>query len=83
MYTMTKLNFYLEKLDYVLWMAEWGKQTFLVTQIANPHILGLIPLSQIRKFLRCASPQIANLIFALLICKWQYLNFYKIMHNSV
>jgi hypothetical protein len=26
----------------------------------NPQILALIPLSQIRKFLRCASPQIPN-----------------------
>jgi hypothetical protein len=29
-------------------------------QIANPQTLGLIPLSQIRKSLGCASPQIAN-----------------------
>jgi hypothetical protein len=32
----------------------------LSPQIANPQIPGLIPLSQIRKFLRYASPQIAN-----------------------
>jgi hypothetical protein len=30
------------------------------SQIANPQILVLIPLSQIRNFLRYASPQIAN-----------------------
>jgi hypothetical protein len=29
-------------------------------QIDNHQILGLIPLVQIRKFLRCASPQISN-----------------------
>jgi hypothetical protein len=33
---------------------------FLSPQIANPQILGLISLSQILKFLRYASPQIAN-----------------------
>jgi hypothetical protein len=33
---------------------------FFTPQIANPRILGLIPQSKIRKFLRCASPQIAN-----------------------
>ncbi len=34
---------------------------FLVSpQIVNPQILGLISQSQIRKFLKCASPQIAN-----------------------
>jgi hypothetical protein len=33
----------------------------LSPQIANRQILGLIPLSQIRKFLRYASQQIANL----------------------
>ncbi len=40
------------------WRSEVGKQTFLKSpQIANP----LIPLLQIRKFIRCANPQIANL----------------------
>jgi hypothetical protein len=29
-------------------------------QITNPQILGLIPQLQIRKFLRCANPHIAN-----------------------
>jgi hypothetical protein len=33
---------------------------FKSLQIANPHIPGLIPQSQIRKILMCASPQIAN-----------------------
>jgi len=41
--------------------AEVGKQTFLISlQIANPQIFGLLPLSQFRKCLRCASPQILN-----------------------
>jgi hypothetical protein len=31
-----------------------------VQQIANPQILGLASLSQIRKIPMCASPQIAN-----------------------
>ncbi len=39
-----------------------GKQTYFKRpQIANPHILGPILISQIRKFLRCANPQIENL----------------------
>ena len=33
---------------------------FLSPHIANPEILGLNPQSQIRKFLRYASPQITN-----------------------
>jgi hypothetical protein len=33
---------------------------FVCQQIADPQILGLIPQSQIRKFLKFASPQIAN-----------------------
>jgi hypothetical protein len=38
-----------------------GKQTFLKSQqMATPQIFGLIPPSQIRKFMRCASLQIAN-----------------------
>jgi hypothetical protein len=32
----------------------------LSPQIVNPQILGRIPLLQIRKFVRCGSPQIAN-----------------------
>jgi hypothetical protein len=41
--------------------AEPGSQTFFKgPQIANPKILGLIPLSQIRKVLRCVGSQIAN-----------------------
>jgi hypothetical protein len=36
-----------------------GAHTFFSgPQIANPQILGFVPLSQIRKFLRCGSPQI-------------------------
>jgi hypothetical protein len=47
---------------------------------ANPQILGLIPLLQILKFLRCASPQIVNpqikkgltLVFKrFLLCKFE------------
>ncbi len=37
-----------------------SKLYFRSSQIANPQILELIPLLQIRKFLRYASPQIAN-----------------------
>jgi len=38
-----------------------GRANFFVSpQLAYPQILGLIPQSQIRKFLRCASPQIAK-----------------------
>ncbi len=41
--------------------AKVGTQIIFVSpQNANPQILGLIPQSQIRKFLKCASPQIAN-----------------------
>jgi hypothetical protein len=39
--------------------SETAKQ-FFSPQIVNPQILGLVPLSQIRKFLMCASPQIKN-----------------------
>jgi hypothetical protein len=39
----------------------WARKFFLKSpQIANPQILGLISLSQILKFLKYASPQIAN-----------------------
>jgi hypothetical protein len=38
----------------------WASNLFYSLQIANAQIRGLISLSQIRKFLRCASPQIAN-----------------------
>ncbi len=40
---------------------EVGKLIFYSPQIANPKIIGLIPLSQIHNSFRCASPQIANL----------------------
>jgi hypothetical protein len=41
--------------------SEVGKQTFFKSsQITYLHIYGLIPLSQVRKFLRCAGLQIAN-----------------------
>ncbi len=40
----------------VIVLPEVGKQTFF----KSPPILGLIPIRQIRKFLRCASPQIAS-----------------------
>ncbi len=33
---------------------------FVTPQIANSQIFGLIPQSQIRKFMRCTSPQIAK-----------------------
>ncbi len=38
----------------------WASKPFLSQQIANPQIFGFIPLSKIRKFLRCPSSQIAN-----------------------
>jgi hypothetical protein len=38
----------------------WARISFVSPQIANPQILGLIPQSQICKFMRCAAPQIAN-----------------------
>jgi hypothetical protein len=38
-----------------------GKQTFYKSlQIANPQIFALIQISQFRKCLKCASPQITN-----------------------
>jgi hypothetical protein len=37
-----------------------SKLFFQILQIANPQILALIPLSQIRKFLSCARPQFFN-----------------------
>jgi hypothetical protein len=40
-----------------------GTQIFFCkSEIANPQILGLIPQSQIRKFLRCASPQMRKFV---------------------
>jgi hypothetical protein len=40
-----------------------GKLIFFVRpQIANPQIFGLIPQSQIRKFLRCSGPQILKFV---------------------
>jgi hypothetical protein len=38
-----------------------GPEVGTQTQIANPQICELIPLSQIRKFFRCASLHIANM----------------------
>jgi hypothetical protein len=47
-------------------------------------ILGVIPILQIRKFLRCASPQITSpQIFLLLICTSKTRKFLQILHNSV
>jgi hypothetical protein len=43
------------------YLAKMSMLIFLVaTQITNSHIIGLIPHLQIRKFLWCPSPQIAN-----------------------
>jgi hypothetical protein len=57
--TTVVFSFKREYRTYVL--TKGGNANFFVgPQIANPQILGLIPQSQIRKFLRCASPQIAN-----------------------
>jgi hypothetical protein len=39
----------------------WARNFFIGSQIANPQILGLIPQSQICKFLARASPKISNL----------------------
>ena len=53
-----------------------GKQSFVkCPQIANLQILGLIRLSQIRKFFRYASPQIVNPQILLLIRKSQIQKF--------
>ncbi len=41
-------------------LSKVGTHNFFSPQIATPKILGLIPQSQIRKFLRCVSLQIAN-----------------------
>jgi hypothetical protein len=35
---------------------------FVRSQIATPQIFGLIPPSQIRKFLRCSGPQICKFV---------------------
>jgi hypothetical protein len=43
-----------------LYSRGWQANFYKSLQIANLQILGLILLSQIRKFLRCASLQIAN-----------------------
>jgi sorbitol-specific phosphotransferase system component IIBC len=54
----------MEKLLYFIaflcFYQSWASILFLSPKIANPQILGLILLSQIRKFLRCVNPQIAN-----------------------
>ncbi len=56
--------------------AEVGKQSIVKSpQIANLQILGLIPLSEILKFLTCAGRQIANPQFFLLIRKSQFRRF--------
>ncbi len=41
-----------------MYIARGGQANFFL--IANPQILGLVPLSQIRKLLRCASLQFVN-----------------------
>jgi hypothetical protein len=57
---------------------------FKSPQTANSQILGFPPLSQIRKFLRCASLQIANPpIFMIYQQIADSSNFYKILHNTV
>jgi hypothetical protein len=64
-----KLSLYCFKIEQAHLVAQ-GATTYLKrtaqlylrwAQIANPQILGLSPQSQIRKFLRYASLQIANL----------------------
>ncbi len=49
-------------MNYKYSLSKGGHDIFVVgQQIANPQILELIiSQSQIRKFLRCASPEIAN-----------------------
>jgi hypothetical protein len=57
------------------------KLGFSIPHIQNPQILGLSPLSQIRRFLRVASSQIANPQIFMLILKFPNSN--KILHNPV
>ncbi len=60
-----------------------GQTNIFSLQIANPQILGPISLSLNRKFLRCASPQIANPQFFMInlhawvsanFLEWQFAN---------
>jgi hypothetical protein len=39
---------------------KWTRNFFVSLQIANPQMSGPVPQLQIRKFLKCASPQMAN-----------------------
>ncbi len=54
---------------YLCRRKRWAHILFLSSQTANPQILGLIQLSQIREFPRCASTHIAKrIVYGLLIC---------------
>jgi hypothetical protein len=57
---MTCTSIYVRRCACTLYNRGWKANFYKSLQIANLQILGLILLSQIRKFLRCASPQIAN-----------------------
>jgi hypothetical protein len=64
---------------FAVLQAEVGKQTlFKSLQIANPQILGPIPLSQIQK-LRWANPQIANPRITTKYCTTLSLNIPKVV----
>jgi hypothetical protein len=56
---MDRLKLSLGSQNSIIWLSElqrWASKLY----DANPQIFGLIPLSQIGKFLGCASLQIAN-----------------------
>jgi hypothetical protein len=57
---MTCTSTYVRRCACTLYIRGWQANFYKSLQIENLQILGLILLSQIRKFLRCASPQIAN-----------------------
>jgi hypothetical protein len=54
----------------------------LELQIANPQILRIIPLLQIRKFLRSARPQIANPQFFMINPQITNLQFTNVCHSA-
>jgi hypothetical protein len=61
MYSKAKKGSKIESLSVAVSLYQSGRANFFCPQILNPQNLGLIPLSKICKFLRCASPKIANL----------------------
>ncbi len=49
-----------KKMKKLLLLVKGGQANFLKSTIANLHIFGLIPQSQVRKFQKYVCPQIAN-----------------------